>query len=146
MQLMIHEILEKAAEAATREEKSKILKDNNSLALRDILKGSFDDSIEFILPKGKPPYEEDDAPAGYTRSSLFQQTKKFRYFAKGGPGEQIAPARREKMFIEVLEGIHPKEAELVINMKDKKLIGPPSLYKGITKKLVSETFPGLISK
>ena len=146
MKLMISEILEKAAEAQTREEKSKILKDNNCLALRDILKGGFDDSIEFLLPKGTPPYESDDAPTGYNRSSLYQQTKKFRYFAKGGPGENLLPAKRERMFIEILESVHPKEAELLIAMKDKKLVGPPSFYKGITKKLISETFSGLIVK
>lgn len=146
MKLMIHEVLEKAAAAATREEKAQILKDNNSLALRDVLKGSFDDTIEFILPIGTPPYEEDDAPAGYTRSSLFQQTKRFKYFAKGGPGERLPAARRERMFIEILESVHPKEAQLIIAMKDKKVAGPPSMYRGITKKLVSEAFPGLIAE
>jgi hypothetical protein len=146
MRLMIHEILEKAAAAQTREEKASILIEHNCLALRDVLRGSFDDSIEFTLPKGKPPYEEDDAPHGYTRSSLYQQTKKFKYFVKGGPGDQLLAARRERMFIEILEGIHPKEAELIIAMKDKKLAGPPSMYKGITKKLVSDTFKGLIRK
>jgi len=45
------------------------------------------------------------------------------------------------MFIDMLEGIHPKDAELLILMKDKK-----SLAKGITKKLVEEAFPKLIVK
>ena len=141
MVLMIHEILQKVAEAATRKEKSEILMQNNSLALRDILRGAFDDTIQFILPDGAPPYEADDAPHGYTRSSLQHQTKKFRYFVKGGPGEQLNPVRRERMFVEILEGIHPQEAELVILMKDKKLGGE---YKGLTKKLVSDTWPNLI--
>jgi hypothetical protein len=45
------------------------------------------------------------------------------------------------MFIKILEGIHPDDAALVIKMKDKELEG---VYKGITKKLVQEAFPGLI--
>jgi hypothetical protein len=49
----------------------------------------------------------------------------------------------ESMFIKVLEAIHPKDAEVVIAMKDKKFNGK---YKGLTKKLVSDAFPGLISK
>lgn len=141
MNLMIHEVLEKVAEAPTRKEKSEVLLKYNCLALRDILRGAFDDVIEFILPEGRPPFEEDDAPHGYTRSSLHHQTKKFRYFVKGGPGEQLNPVRRERMFIEILEGIHPGEAELVILMKDKKLTG---VYKGLTKKLVQDTWPNLI--
>ena len=141
MNLMIHEILEKVAEAPTRKEKSDLLLKHNCLALRDVLRGAFDDSIEFLLPKGTPPYEADDAPHGYTRSSLMQQTKKFKYFVKGGPGERLQGPRRERMFIEILEGIHPQEAELIILMKDKKLDG---VYKGLTKKLVKDTWPRLI--
>lgn len=138
--LMVHEVLEKAAEAPTRKEKADILKANDSLALRDIFKGAYDDNIIFILPEGRPPFDPDDAPAGYTRSSLQHQTKKFRYFVKGGPGENLPAPKRERMFIEVLESIHPKEAELVLLMKEKKLAG---VYKGITKKLVSELWPRL---
>ena len=52
-------------------------------------------------------------------------------------------ARREKMFIDVLESLHPDEAELVIAMKEKSLMGK---YKGITSKLVSEAFPNLLVK
>lgn len=141
MALMIHEILEKVAEAPTRKEKSDLLIKHNTLALRDILKGAFDDNIVFLLPTGAPPYQADDAPHGYTRTSLYNQTKKFRYFVKGGPGEQIASPRRERMFVEILEGVHPKEAELCILMKDKKLNG---VYKGVTKKLVQDTWPKLI--
>lgn len=137
---MIHEILEKAAEAPTRKEKMAVLKQYDVLALRDVLKGSFDDNIEFLLPEGRPPFTEDDAPAGYTPSSLYNQTKIFRYFVKGGPGEQLSPMKRENMFIQILESIHPKEAELLLLMKDKKLAG---VYKGITKKLVSEIWPRL---
>jgi len=141
MALMIHEILEKAAEASTRKEKADVLKEHNTLALRDILKGAFDDSIQFILPSGTPPYREDPAPAGFTASSLNNQTKKFRYFIKGGPGENLPALKRENMFIQILESVHPKEAALVLLMKDKKLTG---VYKGITKKLVTEVWPRLI--
>lgn len=141
MNLMVHEVLDKVAQAPTRKEKIELLQRYNTLGLRDILKGSFDDSISFILPPGRPPFEEDDAPAGYTISSLQNQTKKLRYMCKGGPGETLPAVRRERMFIEILESIHPGEAELVILMKDKKLTGK---YKGLTKKLVSEAFPKLI--
>jgi len=143
MPIMVHEILEKASEAKSKKEKIAVLHEHNCLALRDILRGAYDDLIEFILPEGEPPYEKDDAPAGYSRSSLMNQTRKFRYFVKGGPGERVNPLRREKMFIEILESVHPQEAELVVLMKNKKLNGT---YKGITKKLVQEAFPNLIKK
>ena len=145
MRLMIHEILEKAAAAKTKEEKIQILQDNNHLALRDILRGGMDDTIEFILPEGKPPHEDPER-VGYSRNSLFNQTKRFKYFVKGGPGENMPAPKREKMFINILETVHPKEGELLIMMKDKKFIksNNSAYFSGITKKLVQEAFPGLL--
>ena len=141
MKLMIHEVLEKAAEASSKEEKIKILQENNHLALRDILRGGMDDTITFILPEGKPPHDDPER-VGFSRNSLYNQTKRFKYFVKGGPGEKLPSARRERMFIEILESVHPQEAELCVLMKDKKLNG---VYKGVTKKLVQDTWPRLIT-
>jgi hypothetical protein len=145
MKLMIHEVLEKAAEASSKEEKIKILQENNHLALRDILRGGMDDTIAFILPEGKPPHD-DPKRVGFSRNSLYNQTKRFKYFVKGGPGENMTAPKREKMFIGILETIHPKEGDLLVLMKDKRLIKSNNTahYSGITKKLVQEAFPGLI--
>jgi len=145
MKLMIHEVLEKAAEASSKEEKIKILQENNHLALRDILRGGMDDTIIFTLPEGKPPHE-DPVKVGYSRNALYNQTKRFKYFVKGGPGDSLPAPKREKMFINILESIHPKEGELLLLMKDKRLIKSNNTahYSGITKKLVQEAFPGLI--
>lgn len=141
MSLYVHEVLEKVVAAKAKKDKIEVLQKYNSLALRNILRGSFDDSLEFILPEGKPPYKEDDAPEGYTRSTLQHMSKQFAYFIKGGPGESLPSFKRERMFIEILEGVHPKEASIVIAMKDKSL---NKIYKGITKSLVESAFPGLI--
>ena len=70
-------------------------------------------------------------------------SKHFRYFAVGGPGERLHKSRVEQMLIRMLESIHPDDAKLVIAVKDKKLAG---MYNRITKKLVQEAFPTLISK
>ena len=140
---MISEILAKACSLKTQKEKVAYLKKMNSRPLRNILKGTLDESIQFILPKGVPPYQKDDAPKGYEPSNLHRMSPRFKYFFKGGIGEQMPAGRREKMFIDVLESLHPDEAELVIAMKEKKLMGK---YKGITTKLVSEVFPNLLVK
>ena len=139
--LTIHEILTRVGTRKTKEERMEVLKEYNCLALRDVLKGGFDDSIQFLLPEGEPPYEP--APEMNPPSSLYKMSKQFRYFAIGGPGEQLPRARVEQMFIRVLESIHPKDAELVIAVKDKQLAGR---YRGLSKKLVEETFPTLIAK
>jgi len=145
MSLFVYEVLEKAAKAKTDEEKINILKEYNSLALRNILKGAMDDTIEFLLPEGAPPYNFDDAPHGYTQSTIQQKCKHFAYFVKGG-SEMTSQIKRERMFIEILESVHQEEAKLVILMKDKALINPDGTpyYDGITKELVKQAFPGLI--
>jgi hypothetical protein len=102
----VFEILEEAAKAPSRVEKQQVLQDNNCLALRDIIKGAYDDSIQFsLLPKGEPPF----TPAEEPTASLMDKSKTLRYFVKGGPGEKLPAAKREAMFIELLESIHPKE-------------------------------------
>jgi hypothetical protein len=137
----IHEILKMVGKAQTRQEKVAILKQYNCLALRDILKGSFDDQIQFLLPKGEPPYEP--APLENPPSSLYKMSKQFKYFAVGGPGERMPKHKVEAKFISVLESIHPDDAALVIKMKDKKVKG---VYKGLTPMIINEAFPNLISK
>jgi hypothetical protein len=140
--LLITEILELVAKTESRKDKIAILREHNSLALRDILKGAFDDNIQFILPTGVPPVNEEEKRL-YDKTRLGSETKKFRYFVKGGPGEQVNRMRREKMFIDILYRIDSKEIPLVCHMKDKTLDG---VFKGLTKKLVQEAFPGLINK
>lgn len=140
--LLVSEVLDLVAKAETKKDKIAVLREHNSLELRDILKGAFDDSIEFILPKGAPPIDEEEKRL-YDKTRLMSETKKFRYFVKGGPGEQVNRMRREKMFIDILYRIDSKEVPLLCHMKDKTLDG---VYKGLNKKLVAEAFPGLIVK
>lgn len=138
--LLITEVLELVGKAESRKDKLALLREHNSLELRDILKGAFDDTVQFLLPPGVPPIDEKEKRL-YDKTRLMSETKKFRYFVKGGPGEQVNRVRREKMFIDILYRIDSKEIPLVCHMKDKTLDG---VYKGLTKKLVAEAFPGLI--
>lgn len=140
---LISEVLEEAAKLDSQEARRQHLKDNYSVALITILKGGFDDSIEWNLPKGEPPYNKDDAPKGYELTSLHKEQRKFgKYFMKGGRGDMLTAVKREGLFINMLESLHPSEAELVLAMKE----GLTGRYKGVTLKLVQDTFPDLIKK
>ena len=140
---MISKILQKAGDFKNKKDKISYLKSMDSRPLRNILKGSYDDSVQFNLPKGEPPYRKDDAPPGFEPSTIQKQGYYFKYFFKGGQGDRMPAVRREKMFIDVLESLHPDEAELVLTMKEKKLMGK---YSGITPLLVTEAFPDLLVK
>lgn len=137
---LVYKTLEAVAAAKTKEERIKILRDRNSLELRDILNGNFNDKIKWLLPEGAPPYNpwnKDKSTAPLL--ALSKSTKRLAYFVQGGPGTKMLVAKRERMFVDILESLDPNEALMLIDMKDKKLN-----YKGLTKKLVQEVFPNLM--
>ena len=136
----VFEILEEAANAKTRADKIAVLKKHeNNWALKDVLRGTFDEAVKWNLPGGKAPYEP--APENSHPSNLSQHNKKCAFFIPNGPGAKMASVKREKIFLDILESIHPKDAELLEGMINKKMV-----VKGITKKLVQEAFPKLILK
>lgn len=134
----IFEIFDEFKQKTNRSDRKEVLlKYKNIVALRDVLRGTFDDSIEFLLPKGQPPYTPNRPES--TPSSLLRKNRDFTYFVKGGKGSYMPAYKREALFIRLLESIHPADAEIVLSMVVKK---PPVKY--LTKKLVEETFPDLI--
>jgi len=137
--LNIFEIINKVKSAKSKKDKIAALRENDCPALGDVLRCFFDDIVNFSLPPGLPPYEpakEESVP-----SNLHKQIQKLKFFVKGLEGDKLPSIRRERMFIDMLEAIHPADAELVLKMKDKETLGG-----GITKKLVQEAFPKLIVK
>jgi hypothetical protein len=67
---------------------------------------------------------------------MWLEYQNFYNYLRGGNGS-LTNLRRETMFIQMLEGLHPKEAEIMILVKDKRL---QEKYK-ITKQNVSEAYP-----
>lgn len=136
MKKLIHEVLEEAQKKRAKKDKIEILKANNSGALQDILRGTYDDRIVWLLPQGAPPPYTPNRPES-TPSNLLRECVKFKYLVKG-PGDDVNPVKRESIFIGILEAIDPKDAVLLLDMINKKPI------KGITKEVVKEAFPNLL--
>jgi len=133
---LFSEILDEVAKAKTKDKKIEILKENNTEALRMVLKSSFDPNIEWALPEGDVPYIPNDSPAGTEHTNLAQLAKKlYHYIKTGNPG--LNQRKRELMFVQMLEGLHESEAELVVSAKDKKL---HQKYKGLSAAVVKEAF------
>ena len=139
MELEVFEILEQFGQQTTRADKIKLLKANNIPAIRDVCRGAYDKTLEFNLPEGKPPYSPNKPES--VPSTLRKEHRNFGYFVKGLPqAEKITNMRRETMFIQMLESIHAEDAIIVLNMVAKK-----APVKGLTKKIVEEAFPNLLS-
>jgi len=134
----IFEILEKAGKQRHKKDKVRILKENETWALKDVLRGSMDSNIKWKLPDGEPPYTASEAhnhPA-----SLHREHKQFVYFVQGQKLCESLPAyKREKIFLGILEGVHPEDAMVIVDMINKKT---PT---GLSRPIVEEAFPGLLT-
>lgn len=134
------EILARVAKAKTKEQRLEILRGAKyQQALQTILQGAFHPDIEWALPEGNPPYRKDAGEYGVSPSVLEKEVRKLVYFTPRLGRLIQNPGRREQVFIQMLESVHPSEAELLIQMKDKKI-----MCRGLTYKLVYEAFPNLL--
>ena len=131
-------IFEEVAASNSIESRKKVLLENESNPLKEILKYAFHPDIKFALPPGKPPYKTIGSPDEYNPTYLYPNIRKFYLYIEGGH-DGLTQLRREQLFIQMLESLHPKEADLVIQIKDKKLN-----YRGLTYKLVKTTFPEIL--
>jgi hypothetical protein len=131
----LSEILEKINKLK-KGDRAAELKKHDSFAMRTILQGALDERIKFLLPPGTPPYKPSEMLDN--QNVLKHDARKLVYFVEGG-APNLRQSKREMIFIELLESVARKDAELLIAVKDKKFP-----YKGITKEIVKEAFPGLI--
>lgn len=160
------EVLQLASKQRTNAKKVEILKKYEDPSLKAIFIWNFDETVISMLPPGEVPYAsvgEQNSFSGTIsgkigdavtkmeemgsnslgandqgRSSIRKEFKMFYNFIKGG-NDGLSSLRRETMFINILQGLHPLEAEIVCLCKDKQL---QTKYK-ITKEIVSEAYPDI---
>ena len=130
------EIAMKVNNAKDKPRKLKVLRDHDSVALRQVLRGAFDPKIEWALPKGEVPYTVNDAPIGTDHTVLSQEAKRLYLFVKGGD-DTVKQNKRELLFVQLLEGLSAEEAEFLVAVVNKKV---NNKYKGFTANLVKEAF------
>ena len=133
---LMSEIATKINNAKDKPRKLKVLQDNDSVALRQVLKGAFDPNIKWLLPKGDVPYTPNDAPIGTEHTILSQEAKRLYLFIEGGDNA-ITQNKRETTFVQMLEGLSAEEAQFLIAVVNKKV---NNQYKGFTANLVKEAF------
>jgi|TARA_B110000902_G_scaffold221224_1_gene256654 hypothetical protein len=130
------EILTQVSKTKSKKEKVTFLKHYQTDALRMICKSSFDPKIVWELPEGDVPYRMNEAPEGTEHTLLQQEVRRLYHFIKGG-NPALNQNKREMMFVQMLEGLHKDEAELLIAAKDKIL---HRKYKGLSDNVVKEAF------
>lgn len=140
------EVLQLVSKQRTNAKKVEILKKYEDSSLKSIFIWNFDESIISLLPTGEVPYGNADEQSVYSgtlsenlrkeadggelatgqdldgrgRTSLRREYQNLYHYVKGG-NDTLTTIRREMMFINLLRGLHPREAEVLILTKDKKL-------------------------
>ena len=133
---LMHEVLTMVNNAKVKDKKINVLRKYKSDGLKMVLKSSFDPKIVWRLPDGDVPFIKNDAPEGTEHTDLAYEARKLYNFIKGGNG-QISQNKREALFVQMLEGLHPNEAQLLVAAKDKAL---HKEYKGLSTNVVKEAF------
>ena len=134
----VHEILELVESQRTKAKKIEILREYADDSLKSILIWNFDPTAISVIPEGTVPYKENEVPVGTDHTSLRREWKNLYHFVKGG-NDRLSAIRRETMFVQMLEGLHPEEAKIVCLVKDKDL---ESRYK-ITYDMVQQAYPDI---
>jgi len=116
----IHEILELASKQRSKAKKVEILQEYETDALKTIFIWNFDETVISVLPAGDVPFNKNEVPVGTDHTSLRREYKHLYNFVKGG-NDGLSALRRETMFIQMLEGLHPEEAKVLCLVKDKAL-------------------------
>jgi len=158
----VYEIFELVSKQRSKAKKIEVLKKYEHISLKCIFIWNFDESVISLLPEGDVPYGDADDQSifsgslsdniakeakggesatgqdldGRGKTSLRREYQNLYHFVKGG-NDSLTSIRRETMFINMLRGLHPKEAEVLILIKDKRLTDK---YK-ITLDIVKEAYP-----
>ena len=163
----VFEVFDLASKQRTKAKKVEVLRKYAELSIKQVLKWNFDTTIVSALPEGEVPYtgyDEQTSNSGTLTTKISHEVRKmhetgsfsmgtsdkqghttirreyknFYHFLKGG-NDSLNNIRRETMFINILEGLHPLEAEIIVLVKDKNL---ETKYK-VTKEIVSEAYPDI---
>ena len=133
---LVHEIFTKVNNAKDKPKKIAVLKQYDSPALRMLVQGAFDPKIEWELPTGEPPFIPNEAPEGTEHTLLENEAKRLWHFVKGAD-PKLNSLKKETLFIQILEGLHADEAQVLLDIKNKKL---NKTYKGFSDSVAKEAF------
>ena len=132
--LAIAEILDLVKEAKDVQTKVSLLRQYDNETLRYILELAFHPNVGWWLPDGAPPYKPSEVLDSEGR--LYQETRTLPLYLAGNRPD-LKQHQRENLFIGLLESLHPRDALLLIAVKDKKV-------EGLNIATINEAFPGLI--
>lgn len=138
MNILVSELFALIEKADDRQQKVNLLRQYDNGIIRFVLSLNFNPEFNLLLPYGKPPYKKLDKPIGYQTTTLLLEWRRMYIWQQ--PNINISNLKKESLFIEMLEGLHESEAELLCAAKDGVM---ETIYKSITEDLVREAYPNI---
>lgn len=135
--LGLSEILENTAKQPTVAQQGEYIRANFNPTLGKLIQYAYDPMYVWDLPEGSPPYKPNQFLD--QESNLYSETRRLYIFMKG-TGDHVPPVKKELNFIQMLENLSKADAELLLEIKEKRL------PFGITEQFVREHLPGLLSE
>ena len=147
MKLSVPEILAEVVKAPNKQAKIDKLKELDNPVLRGVLSINFEPTIVMDLPPGDPPYRVKDPKMPYAPdlndSNLYAEFRRMYLLIKDNPARPagLKKLQLENIWVQILEGVHHSEAEMLCKMKSREL---GKVYKGLTAVIVEAAYPGLL--
>ena len=129
------EIINEVKKAKSVGEKIRILQREDNRELRGLLELTYDNRLTWALPEGNPPYKPLDK--SFDNQGMFYSEMRRMYIFLEGKSD-VSKARREQLFIEILEQLDPDDAALLIEAKDRKI-------KGVSKNVVKQAYDDFLT-
>ena len=129
------EIIKEVKDAKSVGEKIRILQREDNRELRGILELTYDNRLAWALPEGNPPYKPLDK--SFDNQGMFYSEMRRMYVFLEGKAN-LSNARREQLFIEILEQLDPDDSKLLLEAKSRKI-------KGVSKKIVKQAYDDFLT-
>ena len=132
----IYKILKQVDEQPNEKERVRKLQALSCKGVKTVLDLIYNPNIKWLLPEGEPPYKPTEDAEASTTIRLQQELRKLYIFVNVGTYSNLKDNKRQQIFIDLLQYIHPDDAKLLVAIKDKKLPFPH-----VTKKVAAAAFP-----
>jgi hypothetical protein len=129
------EVLEEVDKESDENTQISMLRKLANGRFEEFIKYAFNKNLKMALPEGPAPFKRWDECDSH--AYLWPEIRRLYIFYPGK--SNLTQAKREEQWISLLESVHPKDADLLQNVKDQ--IWP---YENIPAELINKAFPQLL--
>ena len=94
----------------------------NSILMRFLAWGVGYEQGPYNLPEGKTPIKDEGLPEGMSDTTITLEFRRILTLLRNGSAAKIPQWRREEIWMQICQGVHPKETALLDAVKVQKIL------------------------